>query len=90
MKKSHSAMVKFKVALAAITGQPMTDICRAYEVAESSIHKWKKQLKENGVAAFSQKEKNQKLEHEQEMAKLYQRIGQLTTEIEFLKKVVEA
>lgn len=90
MKKTHSAMVKFKVALAAITGQPMTDICREYEVAESSVHKWKKQLKENGIAAFSQKDKSKKLEHEQEVAKLYQRIGQLTTEIEFLKKVVEA
>lgn len=90
MKKSHGAMVKFKVALAAITGHPMTDICREYEVAESSVHKWKKQLKENGVAAFSQKDKNKKLEHEQETAKLYQRIGQLTTENEFLKKVVEA
>lgn len=90
MRKTHSAMVKFKVALAAITGQPYADICREYEVAESSVHKWRKQLKENGVAAFSQGNKNQKLEHEQETAKLYQRIGQLTTEIEFLKKVVEA
>ena len=90
MKKTHSAMVKFKVALAAITGQPITDICREYEVAESLVHKWRNQLKENGVAAFSKKEQNQKLEHEQEKAKLYQRIGQLTTENEFLKKVVEA
>lgn len=90
MKKTHSAMVKFKVALAAITGQPVADICRQYEIAESMVHKWKKQLKENGVVVFSQKDKNKKLEHEQETAKLYQRIGQLTTEIEFLKKVVEA
>ena len=89
MKKVHSAMVKFKVALAALVGQPIVDICKQYEVAESLVHKWKKQLKENGAAIFSNKNKQQKKEEEQEKAKLYQQIGQLTTELNFLKKVVE-
>jgi len=43
MRKTHPASVKFKVALAAITGQPVTDICKQFEVAESMVHKWKKQ-----------------------------------------------
>ncbi len=89
MKKIHSAMVKFKVALAALTGQPIVDICKQYEVAESLVHKWKKLLKENGGLVFSSPNKHQKVDENYEKAKLYQKIGQLTTEIEFLKKVVE-
>jgi transposase-like protein len=89
MKKKHSALVKFKVALAALTGQPIIDICNQYEVAESLVHKWRKQLKEEGVVVFTQGNKNQKAFYEQEMNKLYQRIGQLSTENDFLKKVVD-
>ena len=47
MKKTHEAGLKFKVALAALTGEPIVDICKKYEVAESLVHKWKKKLKEN-------------------------------------------
>lgn len=89
MKKTHSALEKFKVALAAITGQPIAEICKQYEIAESLVHKWKKQLKEEGAKIFSQNTKKQKESQEMEVCKLYQRIGQLTTELEFLKKVVE-
>jgi transposase-like protein len=49
MKKSHSAMLKFKVALAALKGQPIVEICQQYEVAESLVHKWKKQLNQKLV-----------------------------------------
>jgi transposase len=90
MKKAHSAMLKFKVALAALKGQPIVEICQQYEVAESLVHKWKKQLKEHGSVIFSRQNKCQMNQHEQEISKLYQRIGQLTTELDFLKKVVES
>lgn len=90
MRKTHNAMLKFKVALAALCGQPMSSICKKYEVAESLVHKWKKQLKNDGHVLFSQSEKKKSESHEGEIAKLYQHIGRLTTENEFLKKVVEA
>jgi transposase len=89
MKKVHSAMVKFKVALAALTGQPIIDICKQYEIGDGLVYKWKKQLKENGVLVFSNQNRQQKNDEDYEKSKLYQRIGQLTTELEFLKKVVE-
>ena len=54
MKKTHNAMLKFKVALAGLTGQPITEICKRYEVAESSVHKWKTKLKEEGAIVFGQ------------------------------------
>ena len=75
--------------MAALTGQPIVEICKQYEIGNGLVHKWKNQLKEHGALVFSGQNKVQKKDAEEEKAKLYQRIGQLTTEIEFLKKVVE-
>ena len=83
-------MLKFKVALAALKGQPVSEICHQYEISESAVHKWKKRLKEEGSKLFSQHLKNSTNNQNQELTKLYQRIGELTTELEFLKKVVES
>ena len=88
MKKTYSPGLKFKVALAALTGQPIIDICRQYEVSDGLVHKWKKELKERGADVFSQKKQNKAVSNELEVSKLYQRIGQLSTEVDFLKKVV--
>lgn len=89
MRKTHPASIKLKVALAALSGQPITDICKQFEVAESLVHKWKKQLKENGTIVFQ--DKKVKADNDlQEIDKLHQVIGRLTTELEFLKKVLRA
>lgn len=88
MKKTHSGVLKFKVALAALLGQPVVEICKQYEVSDSLVHKWKKQLKERGSNVFSQSGGQAKKQHSDEVAKLYQQIGRLTTELDFLKKVV--
>jgi transposase-like protein len=53
MKKTYSAGLKFKVALAALTGQPIVDICKQYEVGDGLVHKWKKELKERGADVFN-------------------------------------
>jgi transposase-like protein len=89
MRKTHPASIKLKVALAAIAGQPVVDICQQFEVAQSLVHKWKKQLKENGVVVFQ--DANSKSNNDCEnIDKLHQVIGRLTTELEFLKKVLRA
>ena len=88
MKKTYSPGLKFKVALAALMGQPIIDICRQYEVGEGLVHKWKKELKERGAEVFSQNRQGKDAAKEVEVSKLYQRIGQLSTEVDFLKKVV--
>jgi transposase len=71
-----------------LTGQPIIDICKQYEVAASLVHKWKQELKERGADVFSQKRQSKDLAKEAETSKLYQRIGELSTQVEFLKKVV--
>lgn len=53
-KNPRSASFKFKVALAALSGkQTMAEICQTYQVAESVVYKWKKQLLDKGEEAFS-------------------------------------
>ena len=89
-KKPRSAQFKFKVAMAALRGkQTVTEICQTYEVASSLVHKWKKQLIDHGEAAFQPSDTSTTVKHqEKEMAQLYEKIGQLTIERDFLKKVL--
>lgn len=83
--------VKFEIALLAVKGETtINDICKRYEVAPSQVKAWKKQLLEQGASLFARNDKTteetaDKLEREQ--SKLYEKIGQLTVERDFLKKV---
>ncbi|MEO9204620.1 MAG: transposase [Gammaproteobacteria bacterium] len=83
--------LKFEIALLAIKGETtLNDICKRYEVAPSQVKAWKKQLLEQGANLFTKNDKAadeaaNKLEREQ--SKLYEKIGQLTVERDFLKKV---
>jgi transposase-like protein len=88
-KKPRSAQFKLKVAIAALKGEPIKDICLKYEVAESLVHKWKKQLSENSESIFTPNtDKNDKAlkAATKKQEKLYETIGQLTVERDFLKK----
>ena len=83
--------IKFEIALLAIKGETtLNDICKRYEVAPSQVKAWKKQLIEQGANLFIKSDKAaeeiaNKLEREQ--SKLYEKIGELTVERDFLKKV---
>lgn len=92
-KKKWSASAKFEIALSAIKGETtLNEICKRYTVAPSQVHAWKKQLLEQGSLLFSDREKAKATEEatnklEREQSKLYEKIGQLTVERDFLKKV---
>lgn len=89
-RKKRSATQKFEIALLAIKGETtLNEICKRYEIAPSLVHAWKKQLLEQGSELFAKHDKSaseaaSKLEREQ--SKLYEKIGQLTVERDFLKK----
>lgn len=88
MKKKHSPAFKFKVALEALKGRPIVEICREYEVAQSLVHKWKMQLQKSGALVFGDLQPSGAEMWEREKAKLYQHIGELSTQLGFLKKVL--
>ena len=88
MKKKHSPAFKFKVALEALKGRPIVEICRDYQIAQSLAHKWKTQLQKSGPLVFGELQTPGADAWEQERRKLYQHIGELSTQLGFLKKVL--
>jgi len=86
-RKRHSAQFKFEVALEAAKGlQTANQIASEREIHPNQISQWKKQLLEEGVSIFSNKNfLNEKKQSERE-AELYEQIGRLKMELEWLKK----
>lgn len=89
-RKRYSAEVKARVALEAIKGRKTAnEIASEYGVHPSQIAQWKKQALEELPQLFSsRREKAEQAEAELKAA-LYQQIGQLKMEVEWLKKKVE-
>jgi len=90
MKKNYPGAFKFKVALEALNGdRTLGDICREHNISPSLAHKWKNQLKDNGLEFFkTAKKASAKSNDDLEKSKLYEEIGRLKVELDFLKKVV--
>lgn len=89
-KKTFTAAEKYKVALEAIKGiMSIAQIASTYGVHPTQIHKWKKEAQAYLAASFSNKLNTQSNEYEKERAELYQQIGQLKVENDFLKKKID-
>lgn len=89
--KRWSTAAKFEIALQAVKGETtMSELCNKHQVSPSQVHAWKKQLMEQGQDIFAKKSDKaaaKKAEAlEQKQVKLYETIGQLTVERDFLKK----
>lgn len=87
MRKTYTKSLKFKVALVAISSnKTIVDIASEYGVTPGLIHKWIRQLKEQGAAIF---ERSNKTKHNKDLetSRLYEQIGRLKVENEFLKKI---
>jgi putative transposase len=85
-KTTYENGFKAKVALEAVRGdRTIGEIATEYNVASSLVSKWKSELLANASAAFgAPKQKSpEDAEH-----KLYQQIGKLTMEVDYLKKFV--
>ena len=83
----YSTAEKAKVALAAINGNmTMAEISSKYSVHATQINKWKKQLAQQLPEIISNKKDQQLAEHNKKYSKLYEQIGRLKVENEFLKK----
>lgn len=89
IRKKHSPALKLKVALEVLQGRSIVDICREYQVAQSLVHKWKDKLRKSGAIIFGESTKPlAQMDWQRERAKLCQRIGEQSLEIDFLKKVL--
>lgn len=92
--KKWSASAKLKIALEALRGdKTINEICEAHRVAPSQVHQWKKQLLDDGNEIFSKRSKGSNKTKEKsvdaKVEKLHAKIGELTMERDYLKKVWE-
>ena len=84
--QKRSAKFKLRVGLEAIKSQKtLNEIASEYEVNPSLVSKWKRQIIEQGETIFKIGTP-QKVEQANEEAKLYEQIGRLKMELEWLKK----
>jgi transposase-like protein len=90
-RKQHTAAFKAQVALAALKAdRTVNELAGQYEVHPTLIHTWKKQLLAGADQAFSNPSKAISADAEAEKAELFEQIGRLKMELEWLKKKVGA
>lgn len=86
-RKVHSAQFKAKVALEAMREQhTVNELARKYSVHPSQIHDWKKKLLEGSAGVFEHPASRRHDEELQRVPELYEQIGRLQVELEWLKK----
>ena len=86
-RRQYSADWKAKVALEAIKGQrTVQEIASHYEVHPTLATHWKKQLLEGAAEIFSDGKRAATDADEELKAELYQQIGKLQVEVDWLKK----
>jgi len=86
-KRNHSGGFKARVALEALKGaRTAAELASAYEVHPTQIALWKREALEGLPEIFSRRRERREEDEEALKARLYQQIGQLQVELEWLKK----
>jgi transposase len=88
-RKQHTAAFKAQVALAAVQGdRTVNELAGHYGVHPTLVHAWKKQLLAGADQVFSNGHSAVAADAEAEKAELFEQIGRLKMELEWLKKKV--
>src|SRR3954452_14289323 len=86
-RRSFSGAFKAKVALAACRGDKTTaQLAAEYELHMGQITAWKKQLLEGASGLFEDGRSKRAIEDAADEEALYEQIGRLKMEVEWLKK----
>ena len=88
-RKQHTAAFKAQVALAAVRGdKTVNELAGQHGVHPTLIHGWKKQLLAGAEQVFGNGGRAATADAEAEKAELFEQIGRLKMELEWLKKKV--
>jgi transposase len=73
----------------------VAQICQDFNVSKATVHKWVNQFKGNSALIFNESSLNKDADRKKKLAdkevtNLYAKIGELTVERDFLKKVLDA
>ena len=84
-RRNFSAEFKAKVALAAVKEVKTTsDLAKEFGLSPAVINRWKQEFISNASKVFE--DSKEKQSHEAESDQLYQQIGRLKVDNDFLKK----
>ena len=84
-RRKHSPAFKAKVALEAVKGEEtVAQLAARYEVHPSQIQAWKRALAEGATGVFSNGQEQKSKNDAALIARLYQEIGRLKVERDFL------
>jgi len=86
-RRRFGADFKVRVALAALReDKTLAELATEHRVHPNQIRDWRKQLLDASPAVFARRRDRQAERQEELVARLYQQIGQLKVELDWLKK----
>jgi len=86
-RRRHSARFKFKVASEAANGtKTVNQLAREFELYPSQISDWKHRLLDEGASVFKTNAAREQRKQATVQGQLYEQIGRLKMELEWLKK----
>ena len=89
-RKRFKADFKAKIALEALKElKTLSQLSQEHDVHPNQISLWKKELQTRSVELFGSAKDKEKINNAELIPKLYQEIGQLKMELDWIKKKVE-
>ena len=86
-RKQYSKQSKFQAALDLLSEKrTLVELSQKYNVHQTVLQRWKRELSENGPHLFDRASKPRS--ENKEIEALERKIGQLTMELDFLKKAL--
>lgn len=86
-RRIYSKQIKFQAAMALIAEkQTLAELSQKYGVHQTVLQRWKKELLEKGPEIYDQASKPKT--SEKQIESLQKKIGQMTMDMDFLKKAL--